>query len=249
MPTSLIINSSNARVLNRTAGIAFYDLSNPILLHGKAIGKLISLSIYNDMPNITSANDTITFTYIATPYTFVFPEGSYTMTDIRETLAERLNNAGLPLDLISLQADSSNSFVSLKAEYGANFFSMDYNLGNGVLNLLGFSGTFASATGVWEESSEKATINIVNAIIIHLSFASGAYLNNQGSSNAVDIAEFPPLESGSQFTHRPFHPNAFDINERVIDSFTVRLTTEDGKTPYITSEPYTLLITIDDNTV
>jgi len=247
MPISFILNSTNARVLDRERGSATFDLTSPLLLHGKSVGRLVSLSIYNDMPNIRPPNNTIEFVYSGTTITFTFSEGSYSMQDIGESLRESLDNAGLAGDFMVLVADESNSFVSIRVNYGIAPFSINYDVNNGILSQLGFTGLFSAASGAWEESSSKAELNVVNAIIINISFASGAYLNGNAGSNAVDIAEFPPLQSGTQFIHRPFHLNAFDINERVIDSFTVRLTTENGTTPYITSEPWTMLITIEDN--
>jgi len=219
------------------------NFNNPIIVPKTKKMRILSTSLWYDMPNITAElGNTIEFIYDLDVYTFTINPGLYSLKDLQERISEIEHNEGLPKPFIELIADESTSLISFRVNSGALAFSMDYETNNYIFkNLLGFTGTHNIANNnKWEESTNKATLNQVNMIYVHVSFANGGYFNNSSGSNicAEILINVTP---GTQILHTPYHPIVCNVNESQIDDCTIWLTS-DGYKPIVTYEPWSLII-------
>lgn len=237
--TNLFISSEKARHIESSGSRIYINFDNPLRLQN-ATCRLLTASAYYDMPNvITGENDKIEFIYAATPYTFTLNQGLYSIADIMETLNERLINSGIP-KIFEIQADESTSLVSLRVSYLPSTFTMDFDVNNGVFNMLGFSGVFATASGIWVDSGDRASLNQISTIFVHASWVTGNYFNSSSGSDILGVIPINVAPS-HQLNHEPFNPFSCDVTSHTLDTAVVYLTNEKNE-EIITREPWTLLI-------
>lgn len=224
--SNLVINSSNLSLdTNQTKG--GLSLSNPLYLPKECYGRILSATIWNDNPNVTAPNNTIEFTYGGLK-TLTFDEGLYSDKDLSERLAETLQNAGLPTDLLVLQADEASGKFSLQNNRGATSLVIDFDTNNYILKTLcGFDNGVVTdpVAGTWLESTNRAALNTVNSYLIHASFADAGYFAGISGSDVcaeVHINTSP----GKIINFEPRHPLVYKITQNELDNIYVYLTSE-----------------------
>lgn len=241
--TNLFINSANARSITEDNSTITINLGNPVIVPEGSKCRVIKSTIWYDFPNIRGPNNIMEFTYNGFVYNIIIPDGLYSVTDLVETLNEKLDNLGIP-HIFTLTPDESTGKTSLKVTYAPATFAMNFEVNNPIFrDLLGFQGVFAGASSTWVDSNVKSNLNQVNAVFVHCSFANSGWFNERGGSDIIHqilITESP----GSQIVTEDFNPIKSFIHEKQIDTFIIRLTSEDGVTPIRTNEPWTLVIEI-----
>jgi hypothetical protein len=111
--------------------------------------------------------------------------------------------------------------------------------------LLGFDGFFTADSEEWEESDNVASLNNLSSYMFHVSFCNGGYMNGDSGMSIVSNVLIPPAQRvGTQIIDVQNNPPVSIVNQLLIDRFVVWITKEDGVTPIITNETWTMLINL-----
>lgn len=219
------------------------NLNSPLLvpIHRKC--RVISSNIWYDFPNILSGSNTIEFTYNAVVYTYVIPEGLYSLHDLIERIKELEHNYNLPSPFFELQSDESTGKVSFRViNMGGLAFAMNYDVNNPIFNLLGFTGAHPGGPDEsWYDGANKAALNQVNSILIHASFINSGVFNSRSGSTVISEVQITSTP-GSQIITKDVNPIVSNVVESQIDDIVIWMTSEDGVTPLYSSEPWSLII-------
>lgn len=218
------------------------NLNSPLIVPKKRKCRVLSSNVWYDFPNIISPNNTIQFTYNSIVRTHTIPTGLYSLHDLKETIKELEVNLGLPQPFFELQADEATGKISFRVtNLGGLPFAMNYESNNYIFkNLLGFTGTH-SGTGDWYEGTNKAQLNQVNSVLLHSSFSNSGYFNGNSGSSVIAEVQITTTP-GSQLITKDLHPIVSNVTETQIDSYVIWMTSEDGRTPLTSSEPWSLII-------
>ena len=220
-----IFNSDiNAGAENVSADGSSFQVSlhDPITIPKGAVDckvGVVSASVWNSSLNIAASygNNTFTFTTTAAPagtYTFVIPDGLYSVDGLSSYLASQFVNLTLPSNLITISGENATQksiITFLKSGDSINF-----TLVNSLRQLLGFNALVITAPSANYSffSNNVAAFKRINSVIISSNFVSvGIPVNSQsrGIIASVPITAAP----GSQIVYSPTHVVWFCAHELI----------------------------------
>jgi hypothetical protein len=215
--------------------------------------EVISATIFNTIPNISVAlnNNTLTFTYLAVPYTITFPDGIYSVTDLNGYIKKWLYNNNIPpvngVYLFSISGDVSTQRCVIQA----NVVDLTINFNTSkIRNVLGFVTTNSITSTIVGQSffgDTVAQFNSINEIVMHSNLVSGMYDDNQltGLSNRSDVLAVIQIDqsTGSQIIYRPLNPIRANLIVDNINNIRIYLTSETGGILEI-NDPWSVLLHI-----
>lgn len=243
--TTLSINSATASRVDSTGSQITLYLNESIDLHNKRV-RLVSSDIWYVFPNVTAAagNNTIKFVYNAITYTLTLSDGLYSLTDIAETLNEYLIIQGINTTLdIKLVDDEATSLITMTIT-NTHAFSLDCNDVANLLfkNYLGFTGVLADAGGgtVLFESTNRASLNSVNNIQVHVSFVGNNNFENETSGST--LLRTLPLNGpiGSRLHYEPLTERFVDCVSMDCRNFIIELKDQNGNLLDMQGESFNL---------
>ena len=139
----------------------------------------MNLETYYSFPNIDQTNNV----FVYSPdngnswVKIKIPEGSYEIDDINNTIQHEMEKRGHhdPINedyYINISANSNTlkSVLILEKDY-----QVDFNHGNSLAKVLGFTGT--KYTEGFHESENVVNILSINSILVNIDIISGSYVN------------------------------------------------------------------------
>lgn len=209
--TGSIVNSTGDefRVLKDT----------PVIIPNDAVNvqfRVLQSSIWNTVANISSANlnNTVDFTVAATPYSFVLPDGLYTIEGLNSAFQFGLLSLGLDTNLIVLYGDESTQKIIF--EFNAVDVQMDFTTANNLGDILGVDSRLlplvASTDGQQEFADNVAAFNTIEYFTITTPnlVVGGLPINNRTFGILHKHIISAPV--GSQSNYSPRHPSVVDAS-------------------------------------
>jgi len=213
-------NTSTGATNIQNNGASFsVALNSPIYIPKGTVDctvEVLQAAVWNTSPNIAAefGNNRIRFGCNEVGYTFVIPDGLYSLTDLNTTISRLLANAGLPSNLFLLSGDQSTQKTVIT--YSFDGVQIDFDIINSIRTVLGFDARLSpaggsSVDGQSDFSDNTAVFNRINSFFVRSSMVNnGLPLNNVGSGiiAAVPITAAP----GSQINYAPNIPIAVDAS-------------------------------------
>ena len=176
--------------------------------------EVLQAAVWNTSPNIAAefGNNRIRFGYNEVGYTFVIPDGLYSLKYLNATISRLLANAGLPSNLFLLTGDDSTqktiiTFTVAGVQIDLNLTSQIAFVHDARMSPAGGNST----AGQSDFSDNTAVFNRINSFIVRSSMVNnGLPLNNIGSGiiAAIPITAKP----GSQINYAPNIPIPVDAS-------------------------------------
>ena len=191
---SIFANNSagNGKVINTLGSQIKLNLNPPIMLDDRKKYELrvINANIVYCTPNVTSANNILSYTFGGHTHNIIFDTGLYALTDINivVSLYTGIGNNGGDPNLIQFEADEATSKIYC-------FFSqahviIDCGAGNSIMPMLGFPASSGQIGGLiiasWIKSAVAAQLNAIQNILIKCDITTGSYTNSQ-MSNIISV--------------------------------------------------------------
>ena len=211
--------STGAQNIQNNGASFSVALNSPIYIPKGTVDctvEVLQAAVWNVSPNIAAefGNNRLRFAYNEISYTFVIPDGLYSLTDLNTTISRLLANAGLPRNLFLLSGDQSTQKTVIT--YTLAGVLIDFDIINSIRTVLGFDARLSpaggnSVAGQSDFSDNTAVFNRINSFFVRSSMVNnGLPLNNVGSGiiAAVPISAKP----GSQINYAPTIPIAVDAS-------------------------------------
>lgn len=198
------------------------SLNSPIKIPKDAVDCTVGVlqaSVWNTSPNIAAdyKNNAFEFTTSVAPagtYSWVLPDGLYSLDGLNSYLAGQFVNTGLPSNLITISGDSATqkSIVTFLTSGD----SINWAIVNSVRGVLGFaSGVITAPSANYRFFSDSpAQFNRINSYLIASNLvASGIPVNNvsRGIISTIPINVSP----GSQVNYSPTNVIWFDAPDLI----------------------------------
>lgn len=227
-----IFVNGNASNSSSDGSVISYFLDPPLNFGNASVNfKVLSAEVYYTFPNIsaTKANNQLLFVYNAVSHTIVFENGLYNIDSINQNIREFCIRNNLPDDLFLFSADPSTSKVSIEFAY-PNITATLGTPGFDIGQILGWDATavLASNTNRIHEAPQRATLNQVNRVLVHASFANGSYFNNQGGSDVVANIQIN-VGVGRQINYAPNTPYGCSVYTNNLSRIEFYITDENGR--------------------
>ena len=207
---------------------------------------LLSIDLYNSLPNITDENNTLKYSTDSgtTWKTINLPTGSYEVKNINEEITRIMKENN---DYISSR---NQAFINVKSN-ASTLKSIVEVLGKNVkldLDTLGPTLGFCSNTTKilgegYHESPNIVNIMKITSILVNLDIISGSYVN--GAKSPVIYSFFPNVPPGYKIVERP-RPSLvyYPVNRFDIDSMRIWLTDQNNQKVDFRGETVTVRIAI-----
>ena len=255
---SIFANNSagNGKVINTLGSQIKLNLNPPIMLDDRKKYELrvINANIVYCTPNVTSANNILSYTFGGYTHNIIFDTGLYALTDINivVSLYTGIGNNGGDPNLIQFAADESTSKIYV-------FFSqanviIHLGVANSIMPMLGFTGTEDMGGMIqagWIKGNSPAQLNSLQNILIQCDITTGSY-SNATISNIVAVV-VPNVGSYSTIIYTPYFPIRCPVFVKKIDSITLTLYDQNGTLLDLgsnegtqTPELWSILLTIEE---
>jgi hypothetical protein len=209
---------------------------------------VISATIFNTIPNITTSNNTLIFTYNSTTYTIEVDTGIYDINTLNQFIKTYMTNNNLLISsqpLFVLLANNSTQKVNILFNGSV---SIDF-VNSTIRDILGFNQIIVN--GVANQiisANNTAAFNIVNQLLLHCNIVNSIYTDNiYNNTEKSNILATIPLNSqiGYQTLFEPLHPVEIYVNADTIQYLNLYWTDEQGRDlSSIIVDPWTVLIKI-----
>ena len=245
--TTIFISSAQCTAKSAIGSTITIDLKNPIDTYGKHL-RVLSSSFWYSFPNVSEnlGNQTIKFTYNSVVHTLTLPKGIYSLTDIMETVGEQLETLGLDKDLFTLIPDEATAKVTMKVK-PAYLFVMTMSDPLNVLfaDYLGFTDVCLTpaATVFYYESTNRAALNLHNALYINCSIATGNYFNERSGSNIIATVPLNRAPNTLIYTENSI-PVVSKSTGSLVSKFQLWITDENSALLDMGGEDWTLVLDI-----
>jgi hypothetical protein len=226
---SLFVNNDTSynKIISALGNQVILSLNPPILLDDKKKYemRLLNANIVYCMPNVTSVNNTLTYTYQGYTHNIVFDTGIYSLDDINVNISlyTAIGNNGGDGNLIVFSADESTS--KIYCFFDQPNVVIDCGAPNSIMPMLGFPASSGLMGGLiiasWIKSATSAQLNSIQNILVKCDATTGSYSNGQLSN--VIACVVPNVTSYSTIIYTPVHPTRCPINVRRLDSITFTL--------------------------
>ena len=182
---------------------------------------VIAASIWNTSPNISAAfgNNLLNFTTSVAPagnYTITIDQGLYSLDALGAYVSVKLQNLGLPPDLIQFSPNNATQRVGITLSTLGDVVNI--GAANSVGQILGWPtgspAIVALVAGFTAFSPLEASLNRVNSYIITSDFVTTGVLIN-GSSRAVLCSVPIDVGPGRQINYAPNQVQWFDGQELI----------------------------------
>lgn len=161
---------------------------------------LLRLEVYNSIPNVKKANNTLQVTINGIDTKIVIPIGTYEIGDISTYIAEKIklkSNETLELDdLFSIKSNTNTLQTIIFSK-----FPVSFNVPNSLAPLLGFPKTTKLEANHSVTSPKLADINPVDVIRVECNLATGSFLNGESSHTIYEFT--PDVPPGYKITEVP----------------------------------------------
>jgi hypothetical protein len=202
---------------------------------------LLSLNMYNDIPNVTNKNNKFKYTNNISGLeddntvwkTIELPPGAYQFEEINNKITEEMiKNDDYDKEKnefyinISVNYPEQKSIISINnSRYGVMF-----DEDNSLCSILGFQPGSILRGGdnkISYKSHSIVNITPTNIVLVHTNFVSGSYNNTKKTPM---IYAFDPniVNPGWKIFIQPHHLEYYLINSSTIDDINIWLTDEDG---------------------
>jgi hypothetical protein len=213
-------NTSTGATNIQNNGASFsVALNSPIYIPKGTVDctvEVLQAAVWNVSPNISAdfGNNRLRFGYNEVGYTFVIPDGLYSLTDLNATISRLFANAGLPSNLFLLSGDQSTQKTVITFTFAG--VQIDFDITDSIRTVLGFDARLSplagnSTAGQSDFSDNTAVFNRINSFFVRSSMVNnGLPLNNVGSGiiAAIPITASP----GSQINYAPNIPIPVDAS-------------------------------------
>lgn len=179
---------------------------------------LLSLDMYNSIPNIHSNNNNFTYEYNNTKYSVILPEGSYEIDDINDYIQNKLIENGhdgifkIFANLNTLKCNIEITDIHTK---------IHFNHKTSMRHLLGFANGIIEGVKI-HESINIVQIYSVNSILVHCNIIGESYLNKYQKPILYSFS--PNVPAGYKIVQSPSSLVYLPINVPVIHELKVWLT-------------------------
>jgi hypothetical protein len=199
------------------------QLNNPLTIPANCLDcslSVIQANIWNVSPNISAdfGNNVFAFVVAETPYSFVIPDGLYSLSGLNAYLSSQFSNLGLSSNVIVLSGDDATQKTILTFTGVSD--RGDFTVANSCRDVLGFDSRIAPplpgapSVGFNEFSDNPANFNRNNSYLITSNIVSGGIAINSTSANI--IASVPiTVAPGSQITYSPRNVLTFSGQELI----------------------------------
>lgn len=207
---------------------------------------LISLDIYNSIPNIEAGKNDL---FIYSPdsgktwKSISIGTGSFEIEHLNDEIQRQMvingdYDADNNLFYIHIQPNVSKltSIVNITNPT----YQVDFRPANTIGSLLGFNSSILSPG--YNESQNIVNIMSVNSIFVNADIISGSFVNNNPSP--VIYSFFPNVPPGYKFIGRPYQLVYYPINRHYINNIRVWLTDQEGNLLNFRGEICTIRIVI-----
>jgi len=212
---SIVLSSNESRFKTE-----FYP---PIVLDNDSNHSLalLTLDMYNSIPNIDNSNNEFIYEYNNSEYKFNIPEGSYEINDINNYIQRKLVENGHD-DLFRIFANLN----TLKCNIEINDISakIHFDHKKSLRHLLGFSNGIIEGAQI-HESVNIVQIHTVNSILVHCSIIGGSYLNK--SQKPILYSFSPNVPAGYKIVENPSSPTYLPVTVPYIEDIRIWLTDQD----------------------
>lgn len=223
---SLSFNSdpaTGATPVGSSGAVFSVDLNTPLAFDRTATAHLeaavIQAAIWNTSPNISAdfANNQFTFTTSSAPagtYTFIFPQGLYSLSGIGSFISTQLVNLGLPSGLFQFTGDDATQRVVITFQLAGD--SINFGAANSIGSVLGFAPAVIAApvANYSVYGTSTANLNRNNSYRIRGTLVSAGIQVNAVAGGI--IAQVPIDQSpGSQINYQPQQPLWFGAGELI----------------------------------
>ena len=220
----------------------FVTCHNSVILDPKKEyeAALLSLDIYNSIPNITKGKNNV-FKYSidngVTWKTIAFNTGAYELAAINEEIKRQLIVNGDDDEAIILTANISRLTSIVTIENQA--YKIDFGVPNSIGSILGF-GSVVIGHG-YNESPNIVDIMQVNSILVNIDIIMGSYVN--GSPSPAIYSFYPNVAPGYKIVERP-NPSLiyYPLSRHDISRMRVWLTDQNGNLVDTRGETITIRI-------
>jgi len=220
----------------------FVTCHNSILLDPKKEyeAALLSLDIYNSIPNITKGKNNV-FKYSidngVTWKTIAFNTGAYELAAINDEIKRQLIANGDDDEAITLTTNVSRLTSIVIIENQA--YKIDFGVSNSIGSILGF-GAVVIGHG-YNESPNIVDIMQVNSILVNIDIIMGSYVN--GSPSPAIYSFYPNVAPGYKIVERP-NPSLiyYPLSRHDISRMRVWLTDQNGNLVDTRGETITIRI-------
>lgn len=197
-------------------------------------------SIWNNEPNIIAGvNDTLRVTGpnaldVVTVFDLTIPQGSYSVSELNQTLQTQLTNAGAkvsPDPLISITPDEATQKIDLRLNY--TNVTVDFTQPNACYEILGFLSTSVvgppAVAGQSYLANNEAKFNVINYYLVASSLVTQGLRFNDTYRSIINQTNIT-VRPNSLIVSEPFNPSVIPCPElagQVRSDFDVRLLKDD----------------------
>jgi hypothetical protein len=189
-------------VLNgRTSDFTTSHNSVTLMPHKKYEAALLSLDVYNSIPNITVGKNNI-FKYSVDNgvnwKTIAFETGAYELEEINKEIKRQMKSNNDNDTAITIVGNVSRltSIINIESED----YKIDFNVANSIGSVLGFGGAQIIGYG-YTESPNIVDIMVVNSIMVNIDIIMGSYVN--GFPSPTIYSFYPNVKPGYKIVERP----------------------------------------------
>ena len=189
---------------------------------------LVNLETYYSFPNIDASNNYFRYSPDggATWFEIYIPEGSYDITDINDTLQQKMRQNGHYDSVneeyyITISANSNTLKSVLILE---NNYQVDFRQPNSISSVLGFNNDIYTLD--FQESENVVNILSINSLLVNIDIISGSYVN--GSNQNTIYSFFPNVSPGYKIVETPVNLVYLPVTLDAIHSVETSLTDQNG---------------------
>ena len=166
------------------------------------------------------------------------PEGSYDITDINDTIQQKMRQNGHydPTNEEYYIAISANSNTLKSVLILENNYQVDFRHPNSISRVLGFYNDIYTLD--FQESENVVNILSINSLLVNLDTISGSYVN--GSSHNIIYSFFPNVSPGHKIVESPINLVYLPITLDTIHSLETSITDQDGNQLNLRGETLTM---------
>ena len=201
---------------------------------------LVNLETYYSFPNIDASNNYFRYSPDDgdTWFEMCIPEGSYDITDINDTMQQKMRQNGHydPTNeeyYITISANSNTLKSVLILE---NNYQVDFRHPNSISRVLGFYNDIYTLG--FQESENVINILSINSLLVNLDIISGSYVNSSSQNNIYSF--FPDVSPGCKIVESPINLVYLPITLDTIHSLETSITDQNGNQLNLRGETLTM---------
>ena len=202
---------------------------------------LVSSDLWYSWYNVTGGNNNFKYYNGEKWVTIKVPPGAYNIKDINIEIKNRISDNDDNEDAITLSANFNTSKTILRIR---DNYKVDFNIDNGLKDLLGFDGEELEAGR--HAGDRQINITDIHTVLIKCSLVSSSYIN--GSTSDVIYNFSPNLPPGSLLSIQPNQLLYIPISRTgQISSITMKVTNQDDEEINFNGERTTFFLAVKDN--